>query len=145
MSEGMRGAFAARQATRDALGEAKLRFSSSLRIWSADRTPENLALHVQTKKALSLAVPERVALFVENTDGTGLHQLTPYGVAVRRWLEQRCVALKPKKRPGISDLVERATLTALGKELWRPISHVEAIFAQSRASLRSGQRQTLRL
>jgi len=71
----------------------------------------------------SLAVPERVALFVENTDGTGLHQLTPYGVAVRRWLEQRCVALKPKK----------------------PISHVEAIFAQSRASLRSGQRQTLRL
>ena len=55
MSERMRGAFAARQATRDALGEAKLRFSSSLRIWSADRTPENLALHVQAKK-LSLAV-----------------------------------------------------------------------------------------
>jgi hypothetical protein len=49
----MRGAFAACQATRDALSEAQLR---SLRIWSADRTPENLALHVQAKKALSLAV-----------------------------------------------------------------------------------------
>jgi hypothetical protein len=84
MSERMRGAFAARQATRDALGEAQLRFWSSLRIWSADRTPKNLALHVQAKKALSLAVTEQVALFVENTDGTACASSRPMA-----W---RCVA-----------------------------------------------------